>query len=67
MGGLSSAMSQVSGSRLSTTGGRGPVNIINQKGAMMGIHVDPMADLGVPAWNEAVKELVDTRDKLEKF
>ena len=25
-----------------------------------------MTDLGFPAWNDAVKEVVDTREKLEK-
>ena len=59
-------MSQVSGSRLSGTGAR-PLNVtLGAKGGMAGIPADPMADLQVPAWNDAVKELIEIREKLEK-
>ena len=65
IGGLSSAMSHASGSKASVTGRGGPLNITSKRGAPIPIITDPMADLGVPAWNEAVKELIDTREKLE--
>ena len=58
-------MSHASGSKASASGRPGPLNITSKRGAPVPIITDPMADLGVQAWNEAVKELVDTREKLE--
>ena len=64
-GGISSALSHASGSKASVTGRGGTLNITSKRGAPSPIITDPMADLGVLAWNEAVKELNDTREKLE--
>jgi len=65
-GGLSSAMSQVSGGRGSALGGRGAsVNIRGGTPSTFGLPFDPMAALGVPAWDDNLKELHDTREKLD--